>query len=154
MSTSNHILFDDALWPLLVLRYVGLPTTAQVERSLEELTRHLERGQRFVLIMDSTRVTGMGPAEQRHLQADWLKRHDARLRELALGGAFVITSPLVRLGMSVVVHLKPLPAPYVVTASFADAARWAAERLRDAGEEAAARRVLEHHCPLPEERLG
>jgi hypothetical protein len=147
MTPRGDIVLDDALWPLLLVRFLGVPTTPQVEAYLARMTTFLERGEPYVSILDSSQMTGMGPAEQRQLQVAWLKRHDARLRELGRGTAFVIVSPLVRLAVSVVFHLKSPASAYVVTASLPDAVAWAADRLAEAGQLAAAQR-LRHHFGL------
>jgi hypothetical protein len=140
----DDIMLDDSLWPLLRVDFLGIPTTAQAEAYLERMTAYLERGERHAVIFDSSGMTGMGPAEQRHLQAAWLKRHDARVRELRLGAAYIIHSPVVRLAVSVVYYLRPTTTPYLITATQGEAARWAALRLEEDGQQDAAQRVRAH----------
>ena len=65
MSPTSDIQLDDALWPLLLVRFTGVPTTRQVEAYLARMTACLERGERYVSVLDSSGMTGMGPAEQR-----------------------------------------------------------------------------------------
>jgi hypothetical protein len=133
MTAASDIQFDDSVWPLVRVRFLGVPTTPQVEANLARMTAALERGERHVYVFDAGGMTGVGPAEQRHLQAAWLKQHDARLRALVLGVAFVIHSPLVRLGVSIVMHLRPLPGPYFMAATLEEAVAWATERLAREG---------------------
>jgi hypothetical protein len=154
MNPRGDIQVDDSLWPLLLVRFVGVPTTPQVEGYLARMTGCLERGERYVSLLDSSRMTGMGPAEQRHLQAAWMKRHDATLRVLSQGTAFVITSPLVRLAVSVVFHIKPSHAPYLVAATLPEAAAWAANRLAAGGLLPAAERVRERFGLGPVQHAG
>ncbi|HSP80938.1 MAG TPA: STAS/SEC14 domain-containing protein [Myxococcaceae bacterium] len=144
MHTSSTISFDDSLWPLLVVKFTGVPTTPQWEAYLEELTRHLERGERFIALADMSGMSGTGPSEQRFQQVEWLKQHEARLRELHLGAAIVITSPVVRLAVSVVFFLKPAPMPYFIASNVTDAAEWVARRLEEKGLLTEAGRVREH----------
>jgi hypothetical protein len=154
MSPANDIQWDDSLWPLRVVRFLGVPTRPQIEAHLARMTAVLERGERHAVIYDTRGMTGVGPSEHRHLPAAWMKKHDARLRELALGVAFVIQSPVVRLAVSLVMHLRPMPSPYVVTATPGEAVAWAANRLEQDGQEAAAQRVREHFGLLAGRQVG
>ena len=154
MTARGDIQVDDSLWPLVHIRFLGVPSTPQVEAYLARMTGLLERGERHVNLMDSSGMTGMGPPEQRHLQAAWMKRHDATLRAQALGTAFVITSPLVRLAVSVVFHLKPMHSVYLIAASLPEAATWAAHRLESAGLHAEAERVRQRFVQGPSQHVG
>ena len=144
MNPHDDILVDDALWPLLVVRFMGVPTTAHVHAYLERMTGYLERDERHAVIFDSSGMTGIGQTQQYHLQAEWLKRHDARLRQVRLGAAYIIHSPVVRLAVSVVYYLRPTSMPYLITAKQGEAAGWVASRLEEDGQHGAARRVREH----------
>jgi hypothetical protein len=148
----NRISFDDSLWPLLVVKFEGVPTTAQVAEYLEELTRYLERGERYITLNDTTGMTGMGPSEQRQMQVDWMKRHAERCRELSLGVAYAAPSPLVRLTVSVIFFLQPTRAPYLVTSTVSSAAAWVADQLEERGLGPVAERVREHYALSPPAR--
>ncbi|WP_146209580.1 STAS/SEC14 domain-containing protein [Vitiosangium sp. GDMCC 1.1324] len=151
MSPAS-IQFDDSLWPLLIIRFEGTTTIRQYEEYLARRTSYLERGERHVVILDLSRTSGLGPPEQRHLQVDWMKRHDAALRELVLGAAFVTDSAAVRLLISLVLHLKPLASPHVAVASVPEAVAWVADRLRQSGLEAEAHHLRTHRDLLPSRR--
>jgi hypothetical protein len=154
MNPIDGIQVDDSLWPLTIVRFLGVPTTQHVEVYLSRMTSLLERGERHVTFYDSTGMTGMGPAEQRHMQAAWLKRHDAQLRELRLGAAYAVQSAVVRLAVGVVFYLKPPASPYLITSRVDEAIDWTAKRLREDGQEIAARRVREHFGLLSGQRTG
>lgn len=140
----DGILLDDSVWPLLVVKFMGVPTTAHVHAYLERMTGYLERDERHAVIFDSSGMTGIGQSQQYHLQAEWLKRHDARLKQVRLGAAYIIHSPVVRLAVSVVYYLRPTSTPYLITAKEAEAARWVASRLEEDGQHGAAQRAREH----------
>ncbi|HYO73480.1 MAG TPA: hypothetical protein VEU33_46190 [Archangium sp.] len=140
----DGVLVDDALWPLLVVKFLGVPTTSQVQAYLERMTGYLERGERHAVIFDSSGMRRIGQSHQYHMQAEWLKQHDARVRELRLGAAYIIHSPVVRLAVSVVYFLRPTTTPYLITAKESEAARWAALRLDEDGQHGTAQRVREH----------
>jgi hypothetical protein len=154
MTPQSDIQLDDSLWPLLLVRFKGVPTTPQVEAYLAGMTSFLERGEPYVSLLDSSGMTGMGPAEQRHMQAAWLKQHDEKLRVLSQGTAFVITSPLVRLAVSVVFHIKPKQTPYLIAATLPEAAAWAAHQLAAAGLHLAAERVRQRFGLGPSQSTG
>jgi hypothetical protein len=144
MAFGGDIQLDDSLWPLLLVRFVGVPSVSQLESYLEWMAKRLEQGQPYVSILDSTRMTGLVPAQQRQLQAAWMRKHDTRLRELDRGTAFIIPSPVMRLALSALFHLKPMPSPYIVTGTLREGAVWTVARLEEEGQVSAARRVREH----------
>ncbi len=141
MHTFSSITFDESLWPLLRVKYTGVPTLQQMQAYHETLTAHLERGERFVLLLDLSGMTDAGTSEHRLLQVAWLKQEEERLRELLLGFSFVITLPAVRLAVSVIFFLKPSPVPYLIANHITDAAAWAASRLEEKGLRTEAVRV-------------
>jgi hypothetical protein len=149
MLSSPYIAVEDTLWPLLTVRFVGEPTTPQVVEYLERMTSYLERGEKYVVLYDARRTTATGPAEQRQMQAAWIVRHEARLRELQVGKAFLFTSPLVRLSVGVVFHLKPPPTPYFMTGHMDAALSWVCERLEGAGQRQEAARVRAYYGMSP-----
>ena len=110
MHSSAHIQLDDSLWPLLLIRYTGEATNQELQELLDVRTRYLERPEPCVVLHDMSRAK-VGTTEQRRIQADWLKRHDAQLRKSVLGVAFVTSSVAMRLILSIILHLKPLSMP-------------------------------------------
>jgi hypothetical protein len=153
MNPSAPISFDDSLWPLLVVRFVGAPSLQQQEAYLAQLRAYLQHGDRYVSILD-TRQLKMMTSEQRVRQAEFIKENEALLRQVALGTAAIVTSPLIRLAASVFLHIKPMPTPYYVAPSLPLAAVWAADRLERAGFLAPAERVRRHYGLLAERRAG
>jgi hypothetical protein len=147
MNSRDDILLDDSLWPLLIVRFVGVPTPPQMEAFLTRMTAILERGEPYVSLFDASGMTGVGSTELRHLYVAWMKRHAVRQRELNRGTASVVTSPLIRLTLNVVLHLTPQRSPYLITARLDEAAAWVADRLEQSGQGPAARRVREHFGP-------
>lgn len=132
MLPDSSVSIDDSRWPLRVVRFVGTASPRQYEHYLEETTACLRRGEQFISLTDLSRG-GIPTAEQRQRQVVWMQQHESLLREVLLGEAFVITSPHVRLSVSTVMHLKPLPVPYYIAAWELDAAAWASARLEEQG---------------------
>jgi hypothetical protein len=151
MPTTSSVSIDDSLWPLRVVRFVGVATLEQFDQYLEEAAEGLLRRERFVSIVDLTRG-GVPTPELRQRQATWLQEHDALMREFQLGVAIVVTSPLIRLALSALFYFKALPVPYVVTARMSEAALWSISRLEEEGLVREAERLRQHFgltVPLP-----
>lgn len=147
------ITFDDSLWPLLLSRFQGEATDSEYEEYLARGTAYLRRGELYVSVLDMGQLT-MPTAAQRQRQAEWLQENEVHMREQFLGCALVITSPFLRLALSTVLHLKPLPTPYVTVHEVAGGLKWAVTRLEEVGLISAAGRVRRHFGlpPAPRSR--
>lgn len=137
------ITFDDSLWPLLISRFHGTATDSEYEAYLAQGTAYLQRGELYVSVLDMGRLV-VPTAAQRQRQAEWLQEHDSLLREQFLGAALVITSPFLRLALSTVLHLKPMPMPYVTVYDVPGGLKWAVTRLVEAGLTRSAERIRHH----------
>lgn len=153
MHPHNIITFDDSLWPLLVVRMSGTPTHSQFEEYLAARGSFLERGEKHVLVYDAARFNVLSN-EQRQRQVEWLKEREAVRRDLTLGSALIITSPLVRLTLNIVRYFNPTTTPYFVASSMDEAVKWAAARLDEAGLHEQARRVRESHGLIAQRGTG
>ena len=70
--------------------------------------------------------------EQRQRLAGFMPEHDALFRSRMLGCAAVITSPVMQLAASIVLHFVPMPFAYFTTTSLPEAAKWTAKCLEGA----------------------
>lgn len=140
MLPDPSITFDDSRWPLRVVRFVGTLTPRQYEHYLETVTASLRRREPYLSVTDLTRG-GLPTPEQRQRHVLWMREHEGLMREVLLGMAFVVTSPLIRLSLSTVLHVKPLPVPYILTTHEVDAAGWASARIEEQGLRLAAERL-------------
>jgi hypothetical protein len=127
------ITFDDSLWPLLHVKFVGATTNAEFDVYLQTLSSYLQRKEKYITLVDASQTTAAPPVEQRQKQVDWLHQNEAVLREYQVGTAYVITSPLIRLAMNVIYLLKPPASPYTVVSDLNDAYGWSADRFRAVG---------------------
>ena len=137
------IIFDDSLWPLLISRFDGRVSDEQFERYLEQGAAYLRRGELYVSVLDMGKLA-LPSAPQRQRQLEWMRGKEAAMREQLLGCAFVITSPLIRLSLSTLFHVLPLPAPYVAVSNLEGGVRWASHRLQEAGLAEASLRIQSH----------
>jgi hypothetical protein len=140
---SAIITFDDSLWPLLVLRVTGAMTDKQYEEFLARSSTYVERGEKYVSITDIGQV-GIPSAAQRQMQAEWIRKHEAALREQVLGNANIINSAPIRLALSLIFHLKPLPMPYAAVGDMDSALRFVTTKLEEGGFSAEAERIRQH----------
>ncbi len=132
MPAFDRATFDDSRWPLLHLWLPGTLPAHGHEECLATLSGYLRRGERFLAIVDLSRV-GLVPIEQRWRQVEWFERHQREMREQVLGAAIIVVSPVVRLSLSTILFFKPLPMPMTTVPHLAAAEAWAAERLQEAG---------------------
>jgi hypothetical protein len=130
---AGRVDFDDeSLWPLLMVTYVGTPSPEQQEEYQARLSACLRRGEKYVSILDMRAFTGI-PPPQRQRMAQFLREHEDLFRQVGLGTCLIITSPVVRLVVSVIFHLKPMPAPYYVAPTMQAALDWVLGQLEAAG---------------------
>jgi hypothetical protein len=132
MPAFDRATFDDSRWPLLHLWLPGTLSSQGHQECLDAFAGYLERGEKFFLLVDLSRV-GLVPIEQRWRQVEWFEQHERALRELVVGSAVILVSPIVRLSLSAILFFKPLPVPLATFPHLAAAEAWAAERLQEAG---------------------
>lgn len=132
------IQFDQSRWPLVVVTHHGEVSDEQFDEYLGKLKDNLDRAIRermkTVIIFDATNATGSS-AKQRQKQAAWMKQYEAPSRLHSAGYAFVIPSTIVRGALTAILWLSPMPAPYVVVATLAEAEAWSLKVLAQASEE-------------------
>ncbi|HEX8826281.1 MAG TPA: hypothetical protein VF794_40625 [Archangium sp.] len=153
MEPPSHITFDDSLWPLLVVRYSGTPTNEQFEAYLARRQSYLDRKEKHALIYDTTSFKVL-TTEQRQRQILWLRERAALMKKYSLGSALVITSPIARLTLSIVLQFSQAQTPYHPARSLPEAARWAAGQLHEAGLVREAQRVKAHFGLMPQRSTG
>jgi hypothetical protein len=145
MHPSDSVIhsFDDSLWPLLIIRPPSLVSRRMQEEGLATIAAYLRRGEKHISIVDLRQLRQV-PLDQRQRQVEWFREQEALMRENLLGTAIVMTSPIIRLTMSIVLHLQPLPVPHHIGPHLDTAALWAAERFQEAGLPLAAACVRRH----------
>ncbi len=138
------IAFDDSLWPLVVVKFVGTSSDQEFDEYLEKLTKYLHRGEKIVVIYESSEMKD-SPIEHRQRQIEWLQTNDALIREWMLGTVFVVSSPVLRLAVNVVQMLSKPPCPHFVASGLQPALVWAADRFRTEGFSLPSLRIRTQH---------
>jgi hypothetical protein len=126
------IAFDDTLWPLLIARFTGTNPPDEYEEYLEKTASYFRKREPMVMLHDAREARAV-PPEQRQRQADWLRQHEVLLRHFNVGTVFVITSPVVRLSLTVIHALRPPVTPHAVVPTMIEGIGWAADRFQQAG---------------------
>jgi hypothetical protein len=126
MSTPIVVTSDG---PLIIVTYYGAATNDQYAAYLDELTaftQHNRNRTSMVVINDASRWIRSN-AEQRRMQADWIAKNTDMLRERTAGVSFVISSAVVRGGLTAILWLSNMPCPYRVTGTLEESLEWARE---------------------------
>jgi hypothetical protein len=128
------IVVDQEFLPAIRVFHDGATTDEEFAAYLETLLVSMngpKAGPRL-LVIDATHSAAT-PATQRRLQADWMKQHAARIRDVTVGCAFIIPSGLVRGILTAILWIQPLPCPHEVVATLDEALAWGAQRLSERG---------------------
>ncbi len=144
----SPIEIDDTHWPLMIIRLRGVATDAQFEAYLSQVESLQQRGETYVSISDATWL-GVPPASQRQRQALWSQQSEQALREQVLGHASIITSPFVRMTVSLLLHIRPLVHPHIAVSDMPSAVNWVTHRLHVGGRISEAERIRRSFGLLP-----
>jgi hypothetical protein len=153
---SEAITVDARYWPVVHVVYQRPKLTlADLGSFHERLDQLLVRGERFVTVIDTTRVRRIpGPLVLRKNEA-WVERNQEVLAQLSLGTVTITKNALARSVAQWVLHQRKVRTGGAVVASVEDAVRWAMDRLRARGvpfDEALVSRLLVDH--EAEDNLG
>jgi hypothetical protein len=135
------IRIDTRSWPLIIWEMpsadgVSATATAQAFGYLKELWQTRAPGERVFQLTDLSRALG-ATAASRRFAADFMKENEALIVEATLGGATVITSPIMRGVITAVFWLKASPVPTRIVATREDGLRHGLDLLEA------------HRSPLP-----
>jgi hypothetical protein len=93
------------------------------DQLLRDFERPLECGIPFAIIVVASPAVTM-PLAQRQRLASWIQQHRALVERYVTGSAFVSPSPRLRFILSTIIVIEPMPIPYRVTATLAEARAW------------------------------
>ncbi|AKJ06784.1 hypothetical protein ATI61_105246 [Archangium gephyra] len=136
------VTFDASLWPLLIIEYPPMQSDTEYEEGLARLSGFVQRREPYFSIIDTSHV-GMPNSTQRQRQVEWDRTHEVLMRTWGRGTAFIVTSPFVRVAMSLYFHVRPLGTPYVIVADMGSALTWMVAQMERTGFTVEAERVRE-----------
>ena len=122
---------DDRLWPLVIFRFRFRPSMDELERYLARQEDMLARKQPMISLVQAEQAKLWETPVLRR-QAEWIKEHEALLRQYSLGVAMVMQSPIVRGMLKAILWIQPMPQPYTVCSSVEEGLRWLRERVASA----------------------
>jgi hypothetical protein len=147
------VTFDETFWPLVITRYTAPLTDQEHAQSLERFGAYLEQGEPYFCIVDTRHLIAPTP-QQRQLQEQWDREYAELVRTTVLGTALIVTSPVIRLTVSILLHLRPMLAPYVMVSDMQAALDWVTARMEAQGLEDCAERIRVHFAPPPLKASG
>jgi len=119
------LIFDDAAWPLLYVRFPSKPLSDDgFEHFITRYTAMVERRVRFATILDSRGLTTAITAHQRKRLTEWFDVTGELAGVHHFGIAVLISNSLIRGALKAVTWVKPVPVPIQPFGSIADAAPW------------------------------
>ena len=119
---------DERHWPLVVYRFRGGVSLAELEAYLQRQDELLARQQPTAsAVLTEGAKLWETPVLRR--QAEWIKQNQDLLRRYSVGAALVLHSPIVRGMLKAILWMQPMPQPHVVCATVPDALAWLRERL-------------------------
>ena len=123
---------DDRYWPVVLFRFAGQVTLAELNDYLAKMEQLLDRPGRSsgLVVHQSARAWDSAMVRR---QAAWMKSHAERIREKSLGVALVVTSPILRGILRAILWIQPMPQPHKVFGDIPSALAWLSERLASAG---------------------
>lgn len=123
---------DSSKLPLLRIRYDGSFSDDELRDYLGVLDGVLKVAGKKVAIID-LRTAAAASANQRRLQAEWIKRNVDRLKTSFRGAAIITDSALMRGIVTAIFWIHPLPFPTEVVPDLASAQDWVKPHLHAAG---------------------
>ncbi len=126
------VVINEDFFPLIIEETEGAMTDEEAVWHRQYVASLLDRKQRYAILYDF-RNSAAESQEQRKIDAEFIKANRERLKEYAIGVAFVMPSPLLRIAINVLLFLSPLPMPYTTTKTVGEAALWLEDRFREAG---------------------
>lgn len=122
---------DMARFPVVIVRWQGTNTDAQMLGYLSTMTTIVQRPELKVIVYDATSAQ-IPPPSQRRLQGEWMVAHQSSMTRWGVGTAFVFSSAVMRGALTAVLWLAPIPNGHFVTSTIEEALSWGEARLREA----------------------
>lgn len=111
---------DDRFFPLVVNTIPERLDADHLPAFFAKTEAILKRREPYVTLSDVTRTRELPTAVVRRALADWSTRHDAAMKQFAMGTAIVIESAMIRGGLTALFWLAPPPYPQQVVATIGE----------------------------------
>jgi hypothetical protein len=127
------ISFDDRSWPMLLVSFAGQYSDEEFAAYLDQYQVFLGRNEPYAAVFITPPKGRMMSASHAKLQAEWMRQHDAAIRERVVALAFVLPSAVMRGALRAILWMQPMPVQHRVFATVAEAVEWAAQMLAEKG---------------------
>jgi hypothetical protein len=120
---------------LIFVTYHSGATDEQYKAYLDAMTRHAFDAAKANHVFGQVHDTSLwtrSTAKQRQMQADWIEQHKDFLGKRCAAVSFVVTSALVRGGLTAVLWMSSFPMPYKVFAALGEAEYWTRAKVESA----------------------
>ncbi|QSQ25101.1 hypothetical protein JY651_09295 [Pyxidicoccus parkwayensis] len=124
-------IFDESLWPLVLIQRVDSTTDEEMERILQTLTRLINRREPYIQVVDFTRSRPLTHSQRMMLAAQQEQTADVA-HEYCKGFYVVINSPTARLARAVTSFVRPSTENPDEVSSLAEALEKAALKFEQA----------------------
>lgn len=119
------LIFDDAAWPLLYVRFPSKPLSDEgFEHFITRYTDYVERRIPFATILDSRGLSTAITAQQRRRLTEWFEVTGPLAGEHHFGIAVLMSNAIIRGALRAVTWVAPIPVPIAPFGSVADSAPW------------------------------
>ena len=125
---------DSSDMPIVRITFDGAVSDDEFRAYLDAYDAIVDEGKPYVAVFDA-RTAAAPPARQRRMMAKWLNDRGPAVRRVCHGGAFAITSRVIRGALTAILWLAPLPFEHTVVGTIEEAEDWVARRLRMASGE-------------------
>jgi hypothetical protein len=126
---------DTSRFPIVVMTVSGRVTPADLQHMMDRYDALLAEGERYFNVVIQEAGADGFDAVQRKQIADWQRSREARVKEVNVGSAIVLTSALMRGALTALEWLAPPPTPQRSFSTREEAMEWARASLRQAGIE-------------------
>jgi hypothetical protein len=124
---------DSGAWPLVVMRIPPRFDLLAIDGFSRQYDEVLARKSKFVLLVDTTALTGFPNAVERQRIGQLMNARNFAEGAYALGYAVVMASATARSVYTAILWLRPPPVPQVIVGDFRAALDWCCTRLGEAG---------------------
>jgi hypothetical protein len=119
---------DDRYWPLVLFRFSGQITLAELNEYLVRQDVLLARGEKTGSLVLTENLKMWETAVLRR-QAEWIKQNVELLQRYSVGAALILHSPIVRGMLKAILWIQPMPQPHLVCSSVDEALQWLRSRF-------------------------
>ncbi len=127
MPSYTH--FDRTQAPINLVTFTNASATDEdFQNYLQELEKNYSSEIPMTVIFDA-RQAKIPSWKHQQMQAAWLKEKRALIQKHCAGIAYVISNPIIRNVLKVILNLQSMPVNYIVVSNLSEAREWCRRQL-------------------------